>query len=77
MKKIKQLFLTIYGFQLQVLIVLSDTGIRTIKKRTLTKMKGCLTKKWAGAGIRRNVSRILGVRKHRIRICNTGLSDLN
>jgi hypothetical protein len=45
------LFLAIYGFQEQVLVV----DIRTIEKRILKKMKDYLTKTCAGSGIRKNL----------------------
>jgi hypothetical protein len=38
----------------QVLIVLIDTGIRTIEKRVIKKMKDYLTKKCARSGILKN-----------------------
>jgi hypothetical protein len=64
MKNKTYLFLTIHGFQEQVLVVLID--IRINKKRIMKKIKDYLTKKCAGYGIRKKShprSRIKGGKK--------------
>jgi hypothetical protein len=64
MKNKISFFIAIFGFQVQVLVILID--IRTTEKTIMKKMKDYLTKKVPVLGSENNSSRIKVVKKHRI-----------